>query len=260
MSALKKLFLSTAVLASFSTPSHAFMTELVAGLTSVTNNLIDSTESVTNNTVNTASTTMLSLSSNPGKMADRIGVMADRIGFMADRIVTTEGIMAGLAHKIIDRTTEPRVVQQYASYAPTPMQTYYQANGYGGPYSNAYQQPQPRPAQAQQISANPYIAAQSTPQAPAYAGYSNGNNYGYPRAQPDTSQYSASNMIYGVSGATYSAARPAAAPMQNAQPTQPAYQSGYGFAVRPALNQITRTSNTVAGNSCGFSYGVPRSC
>jgi hypothetical protein len=245
MSALKKLFLSTAVLASFSTPSHAFMTELVVGLTSVTNNLIDSTESVTNNTVNTASTTMLSLSSNPGKMADRIGVMADRIGFMADRIVTTEGIMAGLAHKIIDRTMEPRVVPQYASYAPAPMQSYYQP---------------PRPAQIQQISANPYNAAQAAQQAPAYAGYGNGNNYGYPRAQPDTSQYSASNMIYGVSGATYTAARPAVAPMQNAQPTQPAYQSGYGFAARPALNQITRASNTVAGNSCGFSYGVARSC
>jgi hypothetical protein len=116
-----------AMLASVSTPSHAFLTELVVGMTSVTNNLIDSTESVTNNTVNTASTTMLSLSSNPGKMADRIGLMADRIGFMADRIVTTEGIMAGLAHKIIDRTTEPRVVPQYASYAPAPrMQSYYQ--------------------------------------------------------------------------------------------------------------------------------------
>jgi hypothetical protein len=258
MSALKKLFLSTAVLASLSTPSHAFMTELVAGLTSVTNNLIDSTESVTNNTVNTASTTMLSLSSNPGKMADRIGVMADRIGFMADRIVTTEGIMAGLAHKIIDRATEPRVVQQYASYAPAapaPMPTYYQANGYGNPnsftYSNAYQQPQTRPAQVQRISVNPYIAAQVAPQAPAYAGYGNGNNYGYPRAQPDTSQYSASNMIYGVSGATYTAARPAAAPMQNAQPTQPAYQSDYGFANMAAVNST--------GKMC-TSYGVKRSC
>ena len=245
MSALKNMLLSTAMLASVSTPSHAFLTELVVGMTSVTNNLIDSTESVTNNTVNTASTTMLSLSSNPGKMADRIGLMADRIGFMADRIVTTEGIMAGLAHKIIDRTTEPRVVQQYASYAPAPMQSYYQP---------------PRPAQVQQISANPYIAAQAAPQAPAYAGYGNGNNYGHPRAQPDTRQYSASNMIYGVSGATYSAARPAAASMQNSHNAQPAYQSGYGFAARPALNQISHPSNTVASNSCGFSYGVARSC
>ena len=259
MSALKNMLLSTAMLASVSTPSHAFLTELVVGMTSVTNNLIDSTESVTNNTVNTASTTMLSLSSNPGKMADRIGLMADRIGFMADRIVTTEGIMAGLAHKIIDRTTEPRVVQQYASYAPAapaPMPTYYQANGFGStsssPYSNAYQPP--RPAQVQQISVNPYIAAQTAPQAPAYAGYSNGNNYGYPRAQPDTSQYSASNMIYGVSGATYTAARPAAAPMQNeqyAQPTQPAFQSGYGFANMAAVNST--------GKMC-TSYGVKRSC
>jgi len=245
MSALKNMLLSTAMLASVSTPSHAFLTELVVGMTSVTNNLIDSTESVTNNTVNTASTTMLSLSSNPGKMADRIGLMADRIGFMADRIVTTEGIMAGLAHKIIDRTTEPRVAPQYASYAPAPMQSYYQP---------------PRPAQIQRISANPYIAAQAAQQAPPYAGYRNGNNYGYPRAQPDTSHYSASNMIYGVSGATYSAARPAAAPMQNVQATQSTYQSENGFAARPALNQISHQSNTVAGNSCGFSYGVARSC
>lgn len=259
---LQKMAIAGALLASFTTPAHAFLTELVAGLTSVTNNLIDSTESVTNNTVNAASTTMLSLSSNPGKMADRIGIMADRIGFMADRIVTTEGIMAGLAHKIIDRTTEPRVVQQYASHAPAPMPTYYQANGYGNPngnpYGNVYQPP--RPAQVQQISANPYIAAQAAPQAPAYAGYGNGNNHGHSRAQPDNSQYSASNMIYGVSGATYTAARPAAAPMQNAQPTQPGYQSGYGFAARPALNQISRQNNTLAGNSCGFAYGVPRSC
>lgn len=254
---LKKLALAGALLASFTTPAHAFLTELVVGLTSVTNNLIDSTESVTNNTVNAASTTMLSLSSNPGKMADRIGVMADRIGFMADRIVTTEGIMAGLAHKIIDRTTEPRVVRQYASYAPAPMPTYYQANGYGNPdgapYGNVYSPP--HPAQVQQISANPYIAAQAAPQAPAYS-----NGYGHPRAQPDNSQYSASNMIYGVSGATYTAAHPAAAPMQNAQPTQPGYQSGYGFAARPALNQISHPNSTLAGNSCGFSYGVARSC
>jgi hypothetical protein len=262
MSALKNMFLSTAMLASVSTPSHAFLTELVVGMTSVTNNLIDSTESVTNNTVNTASTTMLSLSSNPGKMADRIGLMADRIGFMADRIVTTEGIMAGLAHKIIDRTTEPRVVQQYASHAPAPMPSYYKANGYanpnGTPYSNAYQPP--RPAQVQHISAYPYIAAKSAPQAPSYMGYGNGNNYGHPRAQPDTSQYSASNMIYGISGATYTAALPAAASMQNMQKAQPTYQSGYGFSARPALNQISHPSNTVAGNSCGFSYGVARSC
>jgi len=263
MSALKIMAVSTAMLATFPMPSHAFLTELVVGMTSVTNNLIDSTESVTNNSVNTASATMLSLSSNPGKMADRIGLMADRIGFMADRIVTTEGIMAGLAHKIIDRTTEPRVAPQYASYAPAapaPMQAYYPANG----YSNAYQPP--RPAQVQQISANPYIAAQAAPQAPGYGnsyGNSYGNNFGHPQTQPDNSRYSASQMIFGVSGATYTAARPAAAPIQNtlnAQNTQPAYQSGYGFTARPELNQISRTNNTVAGNSCGLSYGVPRSC
>ena len=114
MSALKNTALVTAVMASCSGSAFAFFDELVLGMTSVTNNLIDSTESVTNNTVNTASTTMLSLSSNPGKMADRIGLMADRIGFMADRIVTTEGIMAGLAHKIIDSNSQPRVAQHYA--------------------------------------------------------------------------------------------------------------------------------------------------
>ncbi len=258
MSALKNMVLSTAMLASFSTPSHAFLTELVVGMTSVTNNLIDSTESVTNNTVNTASTSMLTLSSNPGKMADRIGLMADRIGFMADRIVTTEGIMAGLAHKIIDRTTEPRVVPQYASYAPAapaPMPTYYQANGYsnpshtsyGNPYSNAYQQP--HPAQVQKISTNPYIAAQAAPQAHAYAqGYGNqfSNNPGYLQMQPDNSRYSASNMIYGITGATYTAAHPTAVAQKQA-----ASQSGFGFANMAAVN--------TSGQMC-TSYGVKRSC
>ena len=125
----KALALAGATMAIVSTSASAFFDELVIGMTSVTNNLIDSTESVTNNAISTTSTTMLSLSSNPGKMADRIGVMADRIGFMADRIVTTEGIMAGLAHKIIDSNQRPRVVHQYASaYAPTPapMQAAYQ--------------------------------------------------------------------------------------------------------------------------------------
>lgn len=233
MSALKNLALATTLMASFSGSAHAFFDELVVGMTSVTNNLIDSTESVTNNTVNTASTTLLSLSSNPGKMADRIGVMADRIGFMADRIVTTEGIMAGLAHKIIDSNSQPRVVHQYASAyapAPAPMPAHY-ANA--NPYANAYGQTQrPRP-----VVGNPYLASKT---APVPATYDDA-------PQQDNSRYSASSMIYGVTGATYTAARPADA-------AQPAYQSGYGFTAQTLGNL------NVAGNSCGYSYGVARSC
>jgi hypothetical protein len=223
---LKKLALATALLASFTTPAHAFLTELVVGLTSVTNNLIDSTESVTNNTVNTASTTMLSLSSNPGKMADRIGVMADRI-------VTTEGIMAGLAHKIIDRTTEPRVVQQYASaYAPTPIPAQQATVGYRNPYANTYGQVQ----QQAVPGGNPYMAGKP---APAVA------HYGY-ATPPDNSRYSASNMIYGVTGDTYTAAHPTA--VAQAQAASP---SSYGFANMSAVN--------TSGKMC-TSYGVKRSC
>lgn len=242
MSALKKFALVTAVMASCSGSAFAFFDELVVGMTSVTNNLIDSTESVTNNTVNTASTTMLSLSSNPGKMADRIGLMADRIGFMADRIVTTEGIMAGLAHKIIDSNSQPRVVHQYASAyapAPVPMPAHYATAGYGNPYANAYSQGQHQATQLRTQGGNPYMAAKP---APAFA------QYGY-ATQPDNSRYSASSMIYGVTGATYTAARPAVA-----APAQPTYPSGYGFATRPAGN------TTQASNSCGYSYGVTRSC
>lgn len=232
MSTLKQFALATAVLASTSTPSYAFLTELVVGLTSVTNNLIDSTESVTNNTVNTASTTMLSLSSNPGKMADRIGLMADRIGFMADRIVTTEGIMAGLAHKIIDSTTQPRVMHQYASAyapAPQPMQARYPSSqpntriesGYGNPYS-----------------AHSASYAPVTPAAPAYA-------------LPDNSRYSASYMIYGNTGSTYNSVRPATPTPASAANAYAA--SGYGFSAQPFVNKT-------AANSCPTAYGVKRSC
>lgn len=100
------LALSAALLAS---PAHAFFDEIVVGLTSVTNNLIDSSENVAVQGMNTTSTTILVLSRDIGKMADRIdrmadkiGLMADRIGLMADRIVTTESMLAGLAHKLVD--------------------------------------------------------------------------------------------------------------------------------------------------------------
>lgn len=249
MSTLPRFALTATLLASFVAPSHAFMTELVVGLTSVTNNLIDSSESVTNNTVNVASSTMLSLSSNPGKMADRIGLMADRIGFMADRIVTTEGIMAGLAHKIIDASSQPRVVQQYASaYAPQPPAAQNFTAGYGNTYgnmhgnsyanTNAFGQRQALPIRT--AGDNHYMVAKP---APAVA------QYGY-ATQPDNSRYSASNMIYGVTGATYTAAwqPPVTQTKPQAQP------SDYGFAAQPAVRTVQ------AGNSCGTSYEVPRSC
>jgi len=236
MSCMQKLTLSAALFTALSTPSFAFFDELVIGITSVTNNLIDSTESVTNNTVNTASATMLSLSSNPGKMADRIGLMADRIGYMADRIVTTEGIMAGLAHKIIDSNQQPRVVHHYASASvpATAMQLGYQPT-YGAAYAN-----QPAVA-SQNFRDNPYMTASYTVvPAPSYG-----------HAQPDNSQYSASHMIYGVSGATYNSVRPAQAPVANGYQSG-SYASGYGLAPNPAL--------TTASNSCAIPSGVTRSC
>jgi len=252
MHTLQKLALSAALFASLTSPSLAFFDELVKGLTSVTNNLIDSTESVTNNTVNNASTTMVSLSGNPGKMADRIGVMADRIGFMADRIVTTEGIMAGLAHKIIDRTMEPRVAPHFASYAhpaPALMPTYYQANNYGNAHGSVYAQPQ-RPAQAQQISSNPYIATQVARQLLAHSQssgngniYGNGNAHDHSQAQPDNSRYSASYMIFGNTGSTYTAAQPGRMPLS-------APSNIYNY---PAPATVTKTVN-----SCGYSFGLPR--
>ncbi len=96
----------------FAAPAHAFFDKMIDGMTSVTNNLIDSSENVANHTVTTTSTTVLVLSRDIGKMADRIdrmadkiGLMADRIGVMADRIVTTESMMAGFAHKLVDTGT-----------------------------------------------------------------------------------------------------------------------------------------------------------
>lgn len=238
---MHQLTVSAALLATVSSSAFAFFGELVVGATSVTNNLISSSASVTNNTVNTASTTMISLSSNPGKMADRIGLMADRIGYMADRIVTTEGLMAGLAHKIIDSNTQPRVVHQYASaYGPAPTAM---PMGYQPVYANA----------------NVYATTAYAPHTAAHSQASRGNPYlvtpapvapGYGYAQSQHNGYSASQMIYGVAGSTYTAARPAPAPVANAY--QPGYSSDYGFSARPAV--------LTAGNSCGVSYGVPRKC
>ncbi len=251
MFTLRKATLASALFASLTSPSFAFFDEMIKGMTSVTNNLIDSSESVTNNSINTASTTMLSLSSNPGKMADRIGTMADRIGYMADRIVTTEGIMAGLAHKIIDSNQQPRVIQQYASaYTPAtaaPMPARYQPNSYGNPYSdsrgsNTSHNPGPMPTQnLQRVGVNPYLAASQMPLTVAYV-----PSQGY--AQPDNSRYSASHMIYGVSGATYKAAQPA----YGANTYQAVAPSGYGLASEANLKSATK--------SCGFSYGVARTC
>lgn len=224
---VKKSVFSIALITLFSSSSFAFFDELVVGATSVTNNLISSGASVTNNTVNTASTTMISLTSNPGKMADRVGLMADRIGFMADRIVTTEGLMAGLAHKVIDSNQQQRPVQQYASaYAPAPaaMPT---GSQYG--YANPAGYHNYPTASGPTASGNPYLAppAQVVP------------SYGY----------SASQMIYGVAGSTYTAAR---TPAPAAHTYQPGYTSDFGFSARPAV--------LAAGNSCGMSYGVPRKC
>jgi hypothetical protein len=234
----KQRAFAAAVLTSFAAPSHAFLTELVAGMTSVTNNLIDSGESITNNTINAASTNMLSLTSNPGKMADRIGLMADRIGFMADRIVTTEGLMAGLAHKIIDSNSQSRVMHQYASaYAPIPAQPI--SVGYNNPYANSYGQGPQHAAPLRTLGGNPYLAAKPAPAVMHYGS----------ALSPDNSRYSASSMIYGVTGATYTAARPAAAVQ-----TQSAYSSGFSPGARASAGPTT------AGNSCGYSYGVTRSC
>jgi|GEM_PF-3933936 len=233
----KQRALTAALLTTFAAPSHAFLTELVVGMTSVTNNLIDSSESVTNNSINAASTNLLSLTSNPGKMADRIGLMADRIGFMADRIVTTEGIMAGLAHKIIDSNSQARVMHAYASaYAPAPAHPV--TAGYGKTYAMTYGQAPQRAMPLRTPGGNPYLTVQPAPVV-SPAGYA---------MQPDNSRYSASSMIYGVTGATYTAARPAATAQS------PSASSGFGLGARPGARP------TLVGNSCGYSYGVTRSC
>jgi hypothetical protein len=230
MSILKKMVFTSALMVSFSAPSHAFLTELVVGITSVTNNLIDSTESVTNNTMNNATSTMQSLSSNPGKMADRIGLMADRIGFMADRIVTTEGIMAGLAHKIIDSGPSPQVRQFAAGYVPANSTAY--APAYV-PVSAALVNYQHTYAVAQ--PGNAYSYSRQTPVAPVHA-------------RSDNSHYSASYMIYGNTGSTYTAARPATA----ATPVSNSYLSAQAYAQPPAVKAVAQ--------SCGISYGVTRRC
>jgi len=234
MSILNKVVFTSALMVSFPAPSHAFLTELVVGMTSVTNNLIDSTESVTNNTMNNATSTMQSLSSNPGKMADRIGLMADRIGFMADRIVTTEGIMAGLAHKIIDSGPSPQVRQFAAGYVPA------NSTAYAPAYAPAYVP----------------VAAALVNYQHAYAVVQPGNAYSYPHPTPvapvharsDNSHYSASYMIYGNTGSTYTAARPATA----ATPVSNTYLSAQAYAQPPAVKAVAQ--------SCGISYGVTRRC
>jgi hypothetical protein len=186
-----KMMTAAVVLSTVSAPSHAFMETLILGLTSVTNNLIDSTESVTNNTIDAASDGFQTVATGPGLMADRIGVMADRIGFMADRIVTTEGIMAGLAHKLIDANQAQKAASMPVAYGAVPAQ------------------------------------------APAYY------------APASVHAYSASNMIHGVLGATYTATTPAA---QGYRPGQ--------LSARVMQPQ----SVPVAQNSCKVAYGVPLKC
>jgi hypothetical protein len=238
MSALKKHSLAVALIAAYSTPSFAFLD----GLTSVTNNLIDSTESVTNNTVNNATTTVLSLSSNPGKMADRIGQMADRIGYMGDRIVTTEGIVAGVAHKMLDTTKpqQPAMQQQAWGYAPAPSLYHAPANYQSHAGGIGYAQPLP----VQHVQVNPYLPQSYTPQAVAPV-----SGYGY--ARPGNERYSASNMIFGVSGATYTAQR---IPMPSVAQTYPTANkaSPFGFAAQPVPTKVSV--------NCDFTYGVPVNC
>lgn len=247
MSSLNKMVVSVFALATFSAPAFAFLDGVVSGLTSVTNNLIDSTENVTNNTVNNATHTAVTLSQNPGKMADRIGQMADRIGFMADRIVTTEGIMAGLAHKIIDGPAKP---QQRVEPA--------RSFGFNYPYNNRINSGVALRPPVQNAPHNPYLNSPQNAapaQVPLYGqaqGQGQGQGYGYGQQpqqaqyrQPNNDRYSASNMIYGVSGSTYTAARPAPQPVQNRV-------SGFGFLQQPTV--------TVVDNQCDYSYGVPVNC
>jgi hypothetical protein len=262
---MKKIAISSVLFALFSTPSHAFLDGLVGGLTSVTNNLIDSTESVANNTVNNANSTAQLLASNPGKMADRVGQMADRIGYMGDRIVTTEGLMAGVAHKIMDGSSNAQQAPSqpfgWGFQAPQPTRTTYQNTGFG--FGNFG----PAPAPAQPVVTNPYMPGYAAPAAPSYSPFGNSrpNNDHY-----SNERYSASNMIFGNAGSTYTAQRQAQQPaynpyQQNDQQSsyQQAYQqgyqaakatSGYGFAFQPQAPVNT------ASNNCGYSYGVPLKC
>lgn len=123
MSKFMNIF-TASLLALAVSPAYAFFDQMISGMTSVTNNLIDSSENVAVQGMNTTSTTVLVLSNDIGKMADRInvmadkiGVMADRIGVMADRIVTTEQMMSGFAHKLVDTGAELARGQQ-AGYYP----------------------------------------------------------------------------------------------------------------------------------------------
>lgn len=184
-----KMMTVAVVLSTLSAPSHAFMETLILGLTSVTNNLIDSTESVTNNTIDAASDGFQTVANGPGLMADRIGVMGDRIGFMADRIVTTEGIMAGLAHKLIDTGLAKQATSMPVAHGSVP---------------------------------DPAVTAPS-----------------------DVHVYSASNMIHGVQGATYTATTPAA------QGYRPGQLTALVMQPRPL---------PVGQNSCKVAYGVPLKC
>lgn len=190
-----KMMTAAVVLSTLSAPSHAFMETLILGLTSVTNNLIDSTESVTNNTIDAASDGFQTVANGPGLMADRIGVMADRIGFMADRIVTTEGIMAGLAHKLIDVGLARPVASMPVAHgsAPAPM-------------------PAPMP--------------------PSYT-------------PGGVHAYSASNMIHGVQGTTYTATTPAV------QGYQPGQLTGLGLPPRTV---------SVADGRCKLTDGATLKC
>lgn len=175
------------LLVGLSSPAHAFWGELVEGMTSVTNNLIDSSENVANHTIDATALTIVTLSNDTGKMADRIGlmadrigVMADRIGFMADRIVTTEGLLAGIAHKAMDHHAGSAVrVAQTSADSPA------------------------RPGQVR-------VA--------------------------DTSRYSASQMILGVGGSTYTATTPAA--------------QGYQPGVNPWL--ASRGPQQLPTRGCGY--------
>jgi hypothetical protein len=190
---------------------------------------------VTNNTVNNASSTLTNLTSNPGKMADRIGLMADRIGLMADRIVTTEGLLAGVAHKLIDSNQQSRPAQQSVAYYPNANAQQNQWNaGFSG-----FNAMRPAPVQAQAPAQNSF----GNPFMNAYAPQAQQREVS---AYRDNSHYSASNMIFGNAGSTYTAARNV--------PVQPASYapSGYGFAPQPAVK--------TANNACGLSYGVPVRC
>jgi hypothetical protein len=118
---------------------------------------------------------------------------------MADRIVTTEGLMAGLAHKIID--------SNQAQSAPRLDAT---------------------PVAVGQASRN--VAVEAI-QGPALVG-------GH--------AYSASSMIYGTNGATYTATTPAA--------------QGYHAGQLSILGLPHKADRVADGHSCKVAYGVQLKC